>query len=326
MTEFELIERYLQRPTRRALLGNGDDAAVVAPSHGMAFVLTTDTLIEGRHFLPGLDAEKLGRRVVAVNLSDLAAMAALPRYAMLSLVLPEADEAWLAAFAHGLWAMLDAYDIELIGGNTTRGALAVSLTAMGEVPLRAGQPVTLRRSAAQPGDELWVSGPLGDAGWACLSLLGQIPFSARPEQIERYELPQPRVALGLALRDIARAAIDVSDGLLSEAGHLARASRVAIEIEFEQIPTGLRLELADPTMRAAARHCLLASGDAYELLFTAPPGARAVVERLLAEQGLSGACIGRVLHLAEGQRPTVYLRESDGSRHESEGRGWDHFA
>jgi Thiamine monophosphate kinase len=149
---------------------------------------------------------------------------------------------------------------------------------------------------------------------------------ASAEQIERYEQPQPRVALGLALREIAHAAIDISDGLLSEAMHLARASRVAIEIDFERIPTGLQRELADPNMHEAARHCLLATGDAYELLFTAPPGAHQVVARLLAEQGLSGACIGRVLPLTEERKPTVYLLEADGTRHEAEAIGWDHFA
>ena len=267
MTEFELIARYFTRPNRSALLGNGDDCAVIAPSAGNAFAVTTDTLIVGRHFLPTLDPYKLGRRVVNVNFSDLAAMGALPRYALLSLTLPQIDEAWVSRFSDGLWSVLDQYEVELIGGNTTKGPLAIAMTAFGELPPFAA----LTRSGARVGDELWVSGTLGDAGWAMYSLTGA-KFEATPEQIAKYECPEARVSLGLALRGIASSCIDISDGLLSEAQHIATASNVSIEIDIATIPTELKVETNSLVNRFDdfAQHCLLATGDAYELLFTAP--------------------------------------------------------
>ncbi len=326
MTEFELIERLFTRPSPGALVGNGDDAAVIAPSSGHAFVVTTDTLIEGRHFLPTLDPEKLGRRAVAVNLSDLAAMGAWPRFALLSLTLPQIDAPWVTAFARGLFDALGEHRVELVGGNTTRGPLAVGLTAMGEVPLSVGQPQVLLRSGAQPGDDVWVSGPLGDAGWACLCLLGEIDAVPTAEQIAHYECPVPRVDLGLALRPIATAAIDVSDGLVSEARHLARSSGVAIEIDATRIPTGLGALLSDERFAQAAWRALLATGDAYELLFTAPPGARARISELLAQQGLDGTRIGRVLAVAAEEAGMVRVLDARGEDRAAGRTGWDHFA
>ncbi|MFN3629682.1 MAG: thiamine-phosphate kinase [Casimicrobiaceae bacterium] len=327
MTEFELIERWFTRPAPGALVGNGDDAAVIAPSADHVFVVTTDTLIEGRHFFPGLAPEKIGRRAVAVNLSDLAAMGAKPRFALLSLALPEIDAPWVTAFAEGLFEALDAHGVELVGGNTTRGPLAVGLTALGEVPLSVGQPQALLRSGAQPGDDLWVSGPLGDAGWACLCLLGEVDAVPSAEQLARYECPVARVALGLALRPIATAAIDISDGLVSEARHLARASKVKIEIDARRIPTGLAPHLDDPRLGPAAWRALLATGDAYELLFTAPPGARPRIEAILAGQGHDGARIGRVLEAEAGEVGKVRVLDAHGQDRAAGGdAGWDHFA
>lgn len=325
MTEFELIERLFTRPAPGALVGNGDDAAVIAPTAGHAFVVTTDTLIEGRHFLPALSPEKLGRRAVAVNLSDLAAMGARPRFALLSLTLPAIDEPWVAAFARGLFEALDAHGVELVGGNTTRGPLAIGLTAFGEAPLTVGRPEVLVRSGARPGDDVWVSGPLGDAGWACLCLLGEIDAVPTPAQIARYECPEPRVALGLALRPIASSAIDISDGLVSEARHLARASGVAIEIDATRIPTSLAPHLDDVRVGTAAWRALLATGDAYELLFTAPPGARARIAAVLADQGLVGARIGRV-KVPDGAPGLVRVLDHDGRDRAVGLIGWDHFA
>ncbi len=324
MTEFELIERLFTRPAPGALVGNGDDAAVIAPSAGHAFVVTTDTLIEGRHFFPSLAPEKLGRRALAVNLSDLAAMGAQPRFALLSLTLPAIDEPWVTAFARGLFEALDAHGVQLVGGNTTRGPLAVGITAFGEVPISVGRPQALLRSGAQPGDDLWVSGPLGDAGWACLCLLGEIDAVPTPAQIARYEEPVPRVALGLALRLIATSAIDISDGLVSEARHLARASKVAIEIDATRIPTGLAPLLDDARLGDAAWRALLATGDAYELLFTAPPGARSRIEAILAGQGLDGVRIGRVLP-ADDAHGAVRVRDAAGTDRAAGLAGWDHF-
>ena len=339
MTEFELIARYFTRPNRSALLGNGDDCAIVAPSAGNAFAVTTDTLIEGRHFLPTLDPFKLGRRVVNVNFSDLAAMGALPRYAMLSLTLPQIHEAWISRFSEGLWSALDAYNVELIGGNTTKGPLAIAMTAFGELPPSAA----LTRSGARANDELWVSGTLGDAGWAMYALTGA-KFEATPEQIAKYECPEARVSLGLALRGIATSCIDISDGLLSEAKHLATASKVSIDIDIATIPTGLK-HVSRQSMRNAAtslsalsaqtnalpvvldelgQHCLLSTGDAYELLFTAPRGQHDAIAAILKRENLPGACIGRVT--ASDAAHPVRVLDAASRVMDIEVKGWDHFA
>jgi thiamine-monophosphate kinase len=327
MTEFELIARFFHRPSKRALVGNGDDAAVVAPSAGHAFVVTTDAMIEGRHFLPTLDPVKLGRRIVHVNLSDLAAMGAAPKFAMLALSLPRIDEAWLARFAEGLWAALDAFDVELIGGNTTRGSLSCTLTAFGEVACTNGSARTLLRSGACVDDDVWVSGALGDAGWALACMTGLVEAEATREQIAKYELPTARIELGLMLQGIATSCIDISDGLLSEASHLARASNVAIDIEFAHLPTSLDTVLTDARYREHATHCLLATGDAYELLFTAPPSARSAVLALFDRLTLSGARIG-VVRAKEPSVPreSVQVLDRSGRIIEINANGWDHFA
>lgn len=318
MTEFELIARYFTRPNRSALLGNGDDCAIIAPSLGNAFAVTTDTLIEGRHFLPTLDPFKLGRRVVNVNFSDLAAMGARPRYALLSLTLPQIDESWTSRFSVGMWSVLDAYDVELIGGNTTKGPLAIAMTVFGELPPSAA----LTRSGARVGDELWVSGTLGDAGWAMYALTGG-KFEATAEQIAKYECPEARVSLGLALRGIATSCIDISDGLLSEAKHIADASNVSIEIAIATIPTGLTVE-ANARFNDLAQHCLLSTGDAYELLCTAPLGAHDAVAALLKRENLPGACIGRVTAMDTAN--AVRVLDAQSRVMDIEVKGWDHFA
>ncbi len=346
MTEFELIARYFTRPNRSAMLGNGDDCAIVAPTTGNAFAVTTDTLIVGRHFLPTLDPFKLGRRVVNVNFSDLAAMGASPRYAMLSLTLPQIDEEWVSRFSDGLWTALDQYDVELIGGNTTKGPLAIAMTAFGELPPDGA----LKRSGARAGDELWVSGPLGDAGWALTSLIrdrsgdGGFAIEATAAQIEKYESPTARVALGLSLRGIATSCIDISDGLLSEARHLATASGVSIDIDIEAIPTGIETidrsdqRTAAKRLNAAtsdaernalivaqlAQSCVLATGDAYELLFTAPPDQHEAVAAILARENLPGACIGRVTS-ADAENH-VRVLDAQARVMDIQVKGWDHFA
>lgn len=342
MTEFELIARYFTRPNRSALLGNGDDCALVAPSAGKAFAVTTDTLIVGRHFLPTLDPFKLGRRVVNVNFSDLAAMGAAPRYALLSLTLPQIDEPWVSRLSEGLWSVLDAYGVELIGGNTTKGPLAIAMTAFGELPPDAA----LKRSGARVGDELWVSGTLGDAGWAMYALTGA-KFDATPEQIAKYECPEARVSLGLALRGVATSCIDISDGLLSEAKHIATASNVSIEIDIATIPTGLKHvsrqsmwdlaktftpfepDIVDTKVWPAVQghlgqHCLLSTGDAYELLFTAPKEQHDAVAAILRRENLPGACIGRVT--APDAESLVRVLDAQSRVMDIEVKGWDHFA
>jgi thiamine-monophosphate kinase len=343
VTEFELIGRYFSRPSPSALLGNGDDCAVITPTTGNAFAVTTDTLIEGRHFLPTLDPFKLGRRVVNVNFSDLAAMGAAPRYALLSLTLPQIDEHWISRFSDGLWSVLDAYSVELIGGNTTKGPLAIAMTAFGELPTNAA----LKRSGARVNDELWVSGPLGDAGWAMYALTGG-KFEATPEQIAKYECPEARLSLGLALRGIATSCIDISDGLLSEATHIATASNVSIEIDIATIPTGLqhvsRQSMRDLTktfvppfaadtvdakdwpavIEHLGQHCLLSTGDAYELLFTAPREQHDAVAAILKRENLPGACIGRVT--ASDAANPVRVFDAQSRMMDIEVKGWDHFA
>jgi thiamine-monophosphate kinase len=342
VTEFELIARYFTRPNPSALLGNGDDCAVIAPSAGNAFAVTTDTLIEGRHFLPTLDPYKLGRRVVNVNFSDLAAMGAQPRFALLSLTLPQIDETWVAPFSEGLWSALDQHRVELIGGNTTKGPLAIAMTAFGELPPK----VALKRSGARVGDELWVSGTLGDAGWA-LHALQDATLAVTPEQIAKYECPEARVSLGLALRGVATSCIDISDGLLSEAKHIANASNVSIDINIAAIPTGLAhlskqslLDVAKslvPSSIATIGHfartaalgqlgqqCLLSTGDAYELLFTAPREQHDAITAILKRENLPGACIGRVAPLDTAN--PVRVLDGDARVMDIKVKGWDHFA
>jgi thiamine-monophosphate kinase len=325
MTEFELIEKYFTRPTPHAIVGIGDDAAVIAPSPHHAFVVTTDTMIEGRHFLPTLDPFKLGRRLVQVNLSDLAAMGATPKFAMLSLALPRIDESWVGRVAEGLHEALDEYEVELVGGNTTRGQLSLTMTAFGEVPMVDGKAQTLLRSGAQVGDDVWVSGTLGDAGWALGCMTGQIDGSATREQIARYEAPSARVTLGVALRGIATSCIDISDGLLSEAGHIANASSVAIDIEFAHIPTLLGEALTDATLRAKAQRALLSTGDAYELLFTVPKEKSETVAELMQMLKLDGRTIGQV-RTHTPVRDRVQVLDSTGRKIDVDGKGWDHFA
>ncbi len=327
MTEFELIAKYFARSTPSALIGNGDDAAVVAPREGHAFVITTDTLIESRHYLPTLDPMKLGRRLAHVNLSDLAAMGATPRFATLSLTLPHIDETWVDRFAQGLWSALDAHSVELIGGNTTRGHTSLSMTAIGEVSVVSGRAMALTRAGARAGDELWVSGSMGDAGWALYCMTGVIAAEATRQQIDAYEMPTARIRLGQALQNLATSCIDVSDGLLSEANHLAQASDVAFEIDFSQIPSTLKPMLTDPKLSAQATHCLLATGDAYELLFTVPRQRHEEVATLLRTHELAGDCIGRAVPVSpEDSVSRVRVLDASGHAMGAPLSGWDHFA
>src|SRR5437868_2059526 len=229
MGEFDLIARYFTRPARRSPLGVGDDCALLQPAPGMQLAVSTDLLVEGRHFLSTVDPRALGHKALAVNLSDLAACGAQPLAFTLSLALPRVDEAWLAGFSEGMFALADAHDCELVGGDTTAGPLAINITVFGEVPAGAA----LLRSGAQAGDDLWVSGTLGDARLALEAFRGTVSL---PQEVFdaarlRLERPQPRVALGLALRGLATAAIDVSDGLLGDLGHVLQRSGVGADVE-----------------------------------------------------------------------------------------------
>ena len=280
MGEFDLIDRYFKRPVRRAALGVGDDCALLAPAQGMQLAVSSDMLVEGRHFLPTVDAARLGHKALAVNLSDLAACGAKPLAFTLALALPQVDKRWLAGFSKGLLALADEHGCELVGGDTTRGPLNICITVFGEVP--AGQ--ALLRSGAQAGDDIYASGTLGDARLALEVFRGTLQLPAEAFEIARarMEQPTPRVALGLALRGIATAAVDVSDGLVGDLGHVLAASGVGAALNADAA-TQL-IVLGAPASGAALgvevqRTCALAGGDDYELVFTAPAAARKAVER-----------------------------------------------
>lgn len=293
--EFDLIETYFwRRPgqgPRRAVVGNGDDCAVIAPAPGMQLAVSTDTLVEGRHFLSTVSPARLGHKALAVNLSDLAACGAAPVAFTLALTLPRVDEAWLRGFARGLLDLADEHDCELIGGDTTAGPLAIGITVMGEVP--AGQ--ALLRSGAQVGDDLWVSGFPGEARLALEAFRGSLHPGLSTEAFDATRLamerPDPRVALGVGLRGLATAAIDVSDGLLGDLGHVLRRSRVGVSLCLDELPVSPWLATRSPDERL---DCILAGGDDYELLFTTPPAQRERVAQLGAELGLVLSRIGQI--------------------------------
>ena len=287
--EFELIDRYFTRPARRAVLGIGDDCALLAPTPGMQLCVSSDMLVEGRHFLATVAPQRLGHKALAVNLSDLAACGAEPLAFTLALALPRADEAFLAGFAEGLFALADRHDIELVGGDTTAGPLNLCITAFGQVP--AG--TALLRSGARAGDELWVSGTLGDARAALECFRGTLAVDAAAfEQLRRaMECPEPRVALGRRLRGIASSAIDLSDGLLGDLGHVLRRSGVGARLRLDALPRSAVLAALPPPLQ---QECLLRGGDDYELLFSAPPSRRPDVLAAARDADVPVTCIGLV--------------------------------
>jgi len=317
-SEFDIIRRYFTRPVKRALLGVGDDCALIAPEANALLAVSTDMLVEGRHFLAGADAAKLGHKALAVNLSDLAAMGAAPRYATLALALPEADESWLAQFAQGFFRLADAFGVDLIGGDTTRGPRNISITVMGAVP----PELVLRRDGAKVGDEVWLSGCAGDAALALAHLNARVLLAdaALAHCLARLHTPTPCIALGLALRGIATSAIDVSDGLVADVGHIAERSGVAIELHYAALPRSRALKAC--TDERLARQCLLAGGDDYELAFTASPGSRGRVESVARDLGLALTRVGVV---GAGEPGRVAVRAADGETMQLESKGFDHF-
>ena len=324
MGEFDLIARYFTRPVRHAALGVGDDCALLAPRPGMQLAISSDMLVEGRHFFADVDPEALGHKALAVNLSDLAACGAKPLAFTLALALPRADEAWLAGFSKGLLALADAHGCELVGGDTTQGPLNICITVFGEVP--AGQ--ALLRSGARAGDDIYVSGTLGDARLALEALLGHIhlPDELLAQARQRLERPTPRVALGLALRGIASSAMDVSDGLLGDFGHILKASGVGACIRTDET---IKLIAASAFPSSATgqfdqkllQQCTLAGGDDYELLFTAPPQHRAAVAEAAAQSQTPVTRIGQV-----EAAPGLRLVDAQGMPVENRFASFDHFA
>ncbi|WP_310451490.1 thiamine-phosphate kinase [Sulfuritalea sp.] len=321
-SEFALIDQYFKRPTSHTLLGVGDDGALIAPTPGQELVVSTDLLVEGTHFLADTDAEALGWKCLAVNVSDLAAMGAQPRWALLAAVLParEAESPackapaptheWIEAFARGFFACAQDYGIDLIGGDTTRGPRAFCVTILGEAP--AGQ--ALRRSGAKAGDSIWVSGRPGRAALGLAHLQGRTTLTEPQltDCLAALHRPQPRVALGLALRGLATAAIDVSDGLLADLGHILEQSALAARLQIPNLPAA-----------GLERDCLLSGGDDYELLFTAPAASDERVAELAGKLELPLTRIGEIVAGAPGE---LVLNDDDGSDITPARRGYDHFA
>ena len=319
MGEFELIERFFVRPGPAAagvVLGIGDDCALLSPRPGMQIAVSSDMLVEGRHFLSTVAPERLGHKALAVNLSDLAACGAEPLAFTLALALPRADEAFLAPFAAGLLALADAHGITLVGGDTTAGPLNLCVTVMGQVP--AGQ--ALLRHGAVPGDDLWVSGGLGDARLALEVFRGRLALDGESfEHVRRaMELPSPRVTLGRRLRGLAHSAIDISDGLLGDLGHILRRSSVGAVIELDRLPRSAVLAAQSPALQ---RLCLLQGGDDYELLFSAAAADRQAIEDAA---GASGVAVSRIGCIDAG--PGLRVVDADGQPVEVAARGFDHFA
>jgi thiamine-monophosphate kinase len=326
--EFDLIRRHFTRPVQHAALGVGDDCALLRPTAGMQLAVSSDMLVEGRHFLSTVAPTHLGHKALAVNLSDLAACGAQPLAFTLALALPTANEAFVAPFAQGLLALADAHGIELVGGDTTAGPLNICITVIGQVP--SGQ--ALLRSGAKVGDELWVSGQLGDARLALEVFRGQVALAdhtslqAGPgnitgadfESLRRaMELPQPRVALGLALRGLATSAIDLSDGLVGDLGHVLQSSSVGAVVHTAALPRSAVLARQPLALQL---ECLLAGGDDYELLFTAPASAHAAVLAAGLTSNVAVTCCGTV-----EANPGLRLLGADGQTLPHSFKAFDHF-
>ena len=316
-SEFDLISRHFTRPAANAVLGVGDDCALVDVTNGMDLTVSTDTMVSGTHFFPDVDPEHLGHKALAVNLSDIAAMGAMPYWAMLALTVPNVDHAWLAAFAKGFFDLAAEYNVSLIGGDTTRGPLTLTVTIMGEVPAGAA----LRRSGAKAGNDVWVSGNVGDAALAVAHRNGKVVLSESDyhEAVMRLYEPTPRVALGQALRGMATAAIDISDGLLADLGHICRLSGVGATVDLASIPVsaiGAKHFASD-----AGRTAIVAGGDDYELCFTAPPNSRESIAELT---DMLGVPLTRIGQIKRGKG--VSLLGPDGKAVKVDGRGYDHFS
>ena len=319
LSEFSLISRYFTRPPRqnsRAVLGIGDDCALLQPASGLQTAISSDMLVEGRHFFPGADARLLGHKCLAVNLSDLAAMGAQPVGFTLALALPSVNEPWLAAFSEGLFALADQHGCELIGGDTTKGPLTICITIFGDVP--PGQ--ALRRDSAQPGDDIWVSGSLGDARTALAGYRKEIALTDADIAAAgvRMHAPTPRVALGINLRGIAHAAIDISDGLAGDIAHILARSSLGATLEVDALPAGPVLSRQPLALR---RSYTLCGGDDYELCFTAPPDRRDAVVAAARQAGCTVTRVG-TMEAAPGLR----LIDAAGAPLVLPLHGFDHFS
>lgn len=289
--EFDLIARHFSWPVPAGVLGPGDDCALLPLSPGHRLAVTTDLLVEGCHFFPDVDPEALGHKSLAVNVSDLAAMGARPLGCVLGLSLPAADDDWLSRFARGFRSLADAVGCPLVGGDTTCSpqGVVISVTAMGEVPA----DTALNRSGARPGDDIWVTGTLGAAHVALEILQGRLGgHEGLLGTLRPYlERPVPPVAFGGALNGLAHAAIDISDGLLQDLGHVLRASACAAEIDYGLLPVHPALSGLDP---ALVQRAVLNGGDVYQLCFTAPAHTAAAIDSLAAVHGVRVTRVGKI--------------------------------
>ena len=318
LSEFDLIKQYFRRARAgHAVLGIGDDCALLAPTPGMQTAISTDLLVEGRHFFAGADPRMLGHKCLAVNLSDLAAMGARPVGFTLALSLPGADPEWLEAFSNGLFALADLHDCELVGGDTTRGPLAICITVFGEVaPGHA-----LRRDAARAGHDIWISGTLGDARLALAGYWKELPLDPQAHALAatRMHMPTPRIALGRALAalPVGHAALDISDGLVGDLGHILDASKVGATLDVDALPAGPALAQQALLLR---RRFTLAGGDDYELCFTAPKAQREAVIAAAASAQTPVTRVGTI-----DAEPGLRLVDAAGHALKMDVKGWDHF-
>lgn len=319
MGEFEVIQRYFAESGRHrsdTLIGVGDDGAVLQLRDGYDLVVTTDTMVAGTHFFPDVDPRSLGHKLVAVNISDLAAMGAEPAWLSLAMTLPKVDNDWIKAFAAAFSETADYYNCQLVGGDTTRGPLTLSVVAKGQVP----HGKVLSRSGAKVGDYVYVTGTLGDAGLGLRLCQGQVEVSKKHTAhiLQRFHYPTARVAIGQALRTIANSAMDLSDGLYSDIQHLLRRSGVGVSLDVAKLPLSQALrDSCDPSTAIALA---LSGGEDYELLFTVPENKRGTLDVLLSPYGVPVTCIGRItgvagkLELKAGEQLFAY-----------EHHGFEHF-
>jgi thiamine-monophosphate kinase len=293
VSEFDVIRQYFTRAPQHSELGVGDDAALIRVSPNMELAISADMLVSGTHFFAEADPYQLGWKALAVNLSDMAAMGAQPKWATLAIALPNIDHAWLAEFSRGLFACADTFGVDLIGGDTTRGPLTISVQIMGEVP----NGLAIKRSGAQLGDQIWLSGPLGHAALALAHLQARIKLDADTfaQCASALHTPQPRVALGLALRGIATSAIDISDGLAADLGHVLNASNLGAKLHLTQLPQASHWPMASQLEPAEQLKLLLAGGDDYELCFSASAADHERISQLGLSLGLPLLCVGEMV-------------------------------
>lgn len=314
MSEFNLIKHYFTRPAQDTDLSVGDDAALIQVKAGHQLAISADMLVEGTHFLANCPAFDIGWKSLAVNVSDMAAMGANPKWATLAIALPEENEDWLAEFSRGFFACAESFSVSLIGGDTTRGPLNICVQIMGEIPIGSA----LRRDGAKVNDEIWVSGTLGMAALGLASLQGKLALNGdeKTQCIRALQRPQARVELGLALRHIAHSAIDISDGLLADLGHILKLSKIGATLDWGAIP---KLSTDKSIAAATLQETTLGGGDDYELCFTAPESAHAQIIEIGKQLNIQLSCIG-VAHQEHG------LRVLDGDQPlEIKKAGYDHF-